>query len=369
MTLDTLVIGAGQAGLAAGYHLQRAGMRFTILEASDQPGGSWPGYYDSLHLFSPARFSALPGLPFPGDGDRYPARDEVTAYLRQYAVHFQLPVQTGMRVAHVTRQADAFQVTTADGTVIAARSVIAATGAFNRPYLPALPGQDAFAGQTLHAATYRGPESVRGRRIVVVGGGNSAVQIAVELAQVATVSLATRHPLRFQAQQVRGRDVHWWWHVTGFDRAALGQRIGGVLQTKTVGVILDTGVYQAALAAGQPDRRAMFTAFTPTGVRWADGVEETVDAVIFATGYRPNLAYLAELGALDADGRPRHQAGVSTTVPGLGYVGLEQQRTFASATLRGVGPDAARVVRRLRRELGTTDGRCCWWAPRLGAAA
>ena len=363
--IDTLVIGAGQAGLAAGYHLQRAGLTFTILEAGDQPGGSWPRYYASLRLFSPARFSSLPGLPFPGTGDRYPARDEVSAYLRQYASHFALPVRTGIPVVRITRQGAAFAVETADGTVLTARSVIAATGAFSRPNVPAIAGQDAFAGQIIHSAAYHAPESFRGQRVVVVGGGNSAIQIAVELAQVATVSLATRHPLRFQAQRTRGRDIHWWWHTTGFDRARLGQRLGRLVQQQAVGVILDPGIYQAALAAGRPDQRAMFTAFTPTGVQWAGGQAEAVDAVIFATGYLPNLPYLADLGALDTDGRPLHRAGLSTTVPQLGYVGLEQQRTFASATLRGVGADAAHVVAQLRRDLRAADGRCCWWVPRL----
>jgi putative flavoprotein involved in K+ transport len=369
MSYDTIVIGAGQAGLAAGYSLRRAGMSFTILEASDQPGGSWPGYYDSLHLFSPARFSALPGLPFPGDGERYPARDEVSAYLRQYATQFQLPVRTGMRVIQVVAHEGEFQVTTSDGATLTARSVIAATGAFSRPYLPTLPGRDSFGGQTLHAATYRTPQPFHGQRVIVVGGGNSAVQIAVELAQVATVSLATRHALRFQRQRVRSRDIHWWWWASGFDRVPLGQRVAGRLQQKTGGVILDTGVYQAALAAGQPDQRDMFTAFTPTGVRWEDGLEEAIDTVIFATGYRPNLPYLADLGALAADGRPHHRAGVSTTVPNLAYVGLEQQRTFASATLRGVGPDAARVVATLRRSLGIPRPRCCFVFPRMGATS
>src|SRR5689334_9422832 len=107
-TVDTLVIGAGQAGLAVSYHLQRAGHSFSILEASAQPGGSWPHYYDSLRLFSPAQFSSLPGLLFPGDPERYPARDEVIAYLRQYADHFQLPIASGVRVASVARDGELF---------------------------------------------------------------------------------------------------------------------------------------------------------------------------------------------------------------------------------------------------------------------
>ncbi len=359
MTLDTLVIGAGQAGLAAGYHLQRAGMNFLIVEASDQAGGSWSSYYDSLRLFSPARFSALPGLPFPADGDHYPTRDEVSAYLRQYASHFQLPIRTGMRVEHIEQSAQHFIVSFANGTQQTARSIIAATGAFSRPHIPQLPGQDLFGGQILHSASYRTPTDVQGQRVIVVGGGNSAVQIAFELAHSSRVSLATRHPLRFQAQQVRGKDIHWWWWLTGADRLPLSKRLRRAAQTQARSIVLDPGIYQAAISSGQIDQRMMFSTFTAAGVRWNAQHEEAIDSVIFATGYRPNVGYLRSLGALDAAGYPLHTAGISTVVPGLAYVGLEHQRTFASATLRGVGPDAARVVARLRQTLNSTQKRCC----------
>lgn len=352
-TFDTLVIGAGQAGLAAGYQLQRAGQRFAILEASDEPAGSWPHYYDSLRLFSPARFSSLPGMPFPGDPERYPARDEVIAYLRGYAARFELPVITGARVQSVERDADAFHVHTADGRGFRATSLIAATGAFHRPQLPQLPGQERFDGTLLHSFAYRTPAPFAGQRVIVVGAGNSAVQIAIELARSARVSLATREPVRFVDQRPYGRDVHFWWWLLRLDTSPLESpqaRLFARLADGKGPRVLDAGVYHAALDAGAPDVRPMFTAFTEHGVVWANGVEETVDSVIFATGYRPNLNYLAPLGALGADSQPLHHHGVSSAVPDLGFVGLSNQRTFASATLRGVGPDAAFVVRALQRQ-------------------
>jgi putative flavoprotein involved in K+ transport len=352
--LDTLIIGAGQAGLAAAYHLQRAGKSFLLLEADDRPVGSWPHYYDSLHLFSPARFSSLPGLPFPGDPERYPARDEVIAYLETYATHFAFPICYGARVVKVTQVAGLFTVMTADNQLFQAHSLIAATGAFSRPHLPTLPGQQRFQGTVLHSGAYRTPEPFHGQRVVVVGAGNSAVQIAAELAQVATVTLATREPVRFVNQRPNGRDLHFWWWLTGFDRFRLDLPVGAWLERLANGKgprVLDTGLYQAALAAGKPEQRPLFAHFTEEGVVWNDGLRETVDAVIFATGYRPNLAYLDGLGALDADGQVRQKHGVSLTVPGLFFVGLSNQRTFASATLRGVGADAALVVRQLKRHL------------------
>jgi putative flavoprotein involved in K+ transport len=355
MLLDSLVIGAGQAGLAAGYQLQRSQLRFTLLEAASQPGGSWPHYYESLKLFSPARFSSLPGLPFPGDPKRYPARDEVIAYLRQYAAHFRLPIETSTAVESVTHAGGIFTAQTTDGRRYQARSLIAASGSFGRPYTPQIAGQELFEGQQLHSFAYRAPEPFAGQRVVVVGGGNSAVQIAAELASTAHVSLATREPVRFVTQRPLGRDVHFWWWLLRLDTSPVNNLRGWLFARLTEGSgsrVLDGGRYQAALAAGAPDVRPMFTKFSARGVRWADGSSESVDAVIFATGYRPNFAYLAPLGALDQDGQALQRYGLSTVIPGLGFVGLANQRTFASAALRGVGPDAHAVVRAIRQQLG-----------------
>jgi putative flavoprotein involved in K+ transport len=340
MVYDTIVIGAGQAGLATGYHLQKAGLRFLILEASDEPGGSWPHFYDSLSLNSTTRYSSLPGLPFPGQPDRYPRRDEAAVYLRSYAVHFGLPIVTRASVVEVERLDRFFRVTTADKGCYRARTIVAATGFFGQPHLPNLPGQEKYRGQLLHAADYRRPEPFRQQRVVVVGGGNAAVQIGVELAQVARTTLATRHPIRYLPQRVLGRDIHFWLSLSGLDRTQW-------LNEQSMPVF-DTGTYRAAIAVGRPDRRPMFERFTEDGLIWSDGRQEKVDAVIFATGYRPHLGYLARLGALDETGRTRQRRGASATVPGLYYVGLPRQRTMASATLRGVGADAKIVVAHVR---------------------
>jgi putative flavoprotein involved in K+ transport len=346
--LDALVVGAGQAGLAAGYHLKRAGLSFEILEARGEPGGSWPGYYDSLKLFSPARYSGLPGMPFPGSPDRYPARDEVVGYLRGYAEAFGLPVLAGKRVLRAERAAGGgFRLLTDDGGEYRARTLIAATGSFARPHQPRFPGQEAFRGKILHAAEYRNPIPFRGKRVVIVGGGNSAVQIAHELVEVAETTLATRSPIRFMPQLVLGRDLHFWLSVSGLDRLPLGR----LFDVSEPGGVVDDGTYAAAVRSARPDRRPVFSRFTESGVVWDDGREEPVDAVLLATGYGPNLGYLGPLGALRADGHPDQRAGVSRTVPGLYFVGLLFQTSFASATLRGVGSDAELVVARARRQV------------------
>lgn len=353
-TAPLLIIGGGQAGLATAYTARTLGLRPLVLEASDRTVGSWPNYYDSLTLFSPARRSSLPGRPFPGDPDGYPTRDEVVAYLSDYAAALDADIRTGHRVAQVTSAgADGgFEVTTVDGRGFHASMVIAATGAFSRPHRPDLPGLDGFTGTVLHSADYRRPEPLTGRRVVIVGGGNSAVQIAIELAEHARVSLATRHPLRFVPQRVLGVDLHIWLQRTGLDTASWARP----LLTGGKGTpVFDTGAYRAQIATGNPDRRPMFARVDGSEVVWRDGSRERVDTILLATGYRPDVGYLAGLDeALDADGQPRHRGGVSTSHPGLGFVGLEWQRSFASATLRGVGADARHVLNRLCEQQART---------------
>ncbi|MBA8956111.1 flavin-containing monooxygenase [Actinomadura namibiensis] len=341
---SVIVVGGGQAGLAAAHVARTLGLEPLVLEAADRPAGSWPHYYDSLTLFSPARRSALPGLPFPGDPDGYPARDEVVTYLGDYASRLDADIRTGRRVERVTAGPGGLDVLTTGGERFAAPMVVAATGAFTRPHHPRPPGLATFTGRVLHSAGYRSPKGFEGRRVVIVGGGNSAVQIGVELAAVARVTLATRRPLRFVAQKVLGRDMHLWLAWTGLDSAGWARP----LLTGGKGTpVFDTGAYRARIATGAPDRRPMFTRLDGDHVVWSDGTRERVDVVLLATGYRPGVDYLGGLGALDDAGRPLHRGGVSTVHPGLGYVGLEWQRSFASATLRGVGADARHVLTRL----------------------
>ncbi|SDM20324.1 putative flavoprotein involved in K+ transport [Nonomuraea maritima] len=339
--MNTIVIGAGQSGLAAAHALLQHGLTPVILEAGEEPTGSWANYYDSLTLFSPAAYSALPGHEFPGDPDHYATRDEVVAYLRDYADSLGVEIRTGARVSAVeSDSAGGFLVHPASGDTLQARGVVAASGSFGNPYTPALPGQEGYAGQALHMADYRNPKPYVGQRIVVVGGGNSAVQIAYELAEVADVTIASRQPLQFFPQMVGGKDAHYWHTTTGFD--SLPPHWLARIATGTL--VMDTGDYAAALTEGRMNRRPMFSAFEGRDVVWADGTREPVDVVIYATGYLPNLNFLTSLGALDANGLPLHADGISTTHPGLAYVGLEFQRSFASNTLRGVHRDAEHIA-------------------------
>jgi putative flavoprotein involved in K+ transport len=346
-TYNAIIIGAGQSGLAAAAALRQTGIEPLVLEASGEAGGSWPMYYDSLTLFSPARYSALPGAPFGGNPDRYPRRDEVTAYLRVYSNRLSADIRTGCRVAAVTSDGPFLMVSLANGSVIRTRAVISATGGFGNPHRPAIPGLEQFTGEILHASQYRSPDRFADRNVIVVGAGNSAVQIAAELASVATATLATRKPVRFTPQRPLGLDLHAWFRITGIDTLPAGRWVSS---PPTVPVF-DDGRYRAAIAAGRPARRTVFTSIDGTTIIWNDGSESRADAIILATGYRPDLGYLAPLGALNSSGHPLHRGGISTVHPGLAYVGLEWQRSLSSASLRGVGRDARHVAARLAARL------------------
>ena len=343
---DVVVIGAGQAGLAAGWHLRQQGLEFLILDEQQRPGGNWHNYYDSLKLFSPAAYSSLPGMRFPGEAKRYPLRHEVVSYLGQYAEHFQLPILSETRVTAVHREEALFRVTSTGGQQFITKALIVASGGFSRPYTPEIPGLDSFGGTRLHSAQYRNSVGFEGQRIVVVGAANSAVQIAHELAQVAQVTLATREEIRFMPQRILGADFHDWLKWTGLGKTRW-------LSDQSTPV-LDDGTYRRALRAGRYKQRPMFQQVTPSGVVWADGQAEPIDSLVFATGFRPNLPFLEGLPVMDDRGQVLQRHGIATHVPGLYFVGLPKQRNFASATLRGVGPDIEHNLKHLLHYLQAT---------------
>lgn len=369
---DVVVIGAGQAGLAAAYHLRESGLRYTLLESTDRVGGSWRNHYASLRLLSPARYASLPGLPFPGDPEHYPVRDDVVDYLATYARFVDPPVMTGAHVARLERAnggETGFLLTLRDGPVIRAGQVIVATGAFSLPYVPEIPGAGEYTGTTIHSAGYIEPQRFAGRRMIVVGSGNTAVQVACELAAHSRTTLAARRMPSFVPQRLFGSDLHRWVIASGIDALPLGAWFGFHRPEP----VPDSGRYRPALAAGSPDLRPMFRALSRDGVIWGDGSTEAVDTVIFATGYRPSLSFLDGLAEAARDTRPRrdtrpqeeawpsrglHPAtanypvtrpeprsgGISREHPGLYYLGFPWQRSHRSGTIRGVGHDARLIV-------------------------
>ena len=339
--VDVIVIGAGQAGLACSWHLRQQNLKFLILDAEQRPGGHWRNYYDSLRLFSPAAYSSLPGMPFPADPGHYPLRDEVVRYLEQYADAFQLPIRQSVRVEQVRKENGLFLLQASDGQHFNSKALVVCTGGFNRPFIPAVKGLERFRGQRLHSADYRNVDGFRDQRMVVIGAANSAVQIAYELARVSSVVLATKASIRFVPQKILGVDFHAWLKWTGLEKTRW-------LNDQSTPV-LDDGTYRRALRQGLFVRRPMFKEVTPTGVIWADGQHTEVDGLVFATGFRPNASFLEGLHKPGGEGLLAQHNGQAEHVPGLYFVGLPKQRNFASATLRGVGPDASHILPSLMR--------------------
>ena len=351
---DVVVVGAGQAGLAAGYFLSQQGRRFVILEAADSIGPAWRGRWDSLVLFTPRRYDALPGLAFPGDPDGYPTRDEVVAYLERYAAHFELPIELSSPVRSLKQEDDGF-VLEAGGRRLRADQVVVATGPFQVPNVPALAGglgDDVF--QT-HSTGYRRPTEIPDGRVLVVGGGNTGFQIAEELAASREVHLSIGSRQKPLPQRLLGRDIFWWLTRLGLLSKSVESRLGRRLRDRDTLIgsspreVKRNGVHVRPRAVRAEGRTIGF----------ADGSELEADAVIWATGFGTDHSWI-ELPVTGEDGRLRHRRGV-TEVPGLYFLGLSWQHTRGSALLGFVADDAAFIVDRIgdRRDSTpeTNDGR------------
>ncbi|MFC0029976.1 flavin-containing monooxygenase [Micromonospora chaiyaphumensis] len=341
MDLDTVIVGGGQAGLALGHHLRRAGVPFAILDAHDRVGAAWRQRWDSLTLFTPRRFSGLPGLPFPGDLDGHPGRDEVADYLARYAAHFALPVRLGCRVTSVRPgAAGGFTVDTSSGTLDARRVVVAA-GAFHTPRIPDVARKLAPRVAQVHSSGYRWSGQLPGHDVLVVGGGNTGVQIAAELADDGRrVALAAPTLGPVLPQRWLGRDIFWWFSRSGTMRLSPESRLGRRIAAQNP--IIGTDV---AGLLRRVDRVGRVVDAEGDHVRFAGGGRRRVDAVVWATGFRPHYPWL-EVPVLDPSGAPVQREGV-TDWPGLYFLGLPWQRARGSAVLGWVGRDAEVLAARL----------------------
>ena len=343
---EVVVIGGGQAGLAAGYHLAQQGRRFTILEAATAPAAAWRSRWDSLQLFTPARYDALPGLPFPSDPDHYPTRDEVVSYLTEYARHFHLPVELDSRVTALHAERDGgYRVELAERT-LRADQVVVATGPFQTPRTPALAQQLAADIVQLHSAGYRSPADLPPGRVLVVGGGNTGFQIAHELTASHQVHLAIRSRQTPLPQRLLGRDLFRFLQAAGLMRVTVESRIGRRLKDRETLIGSSPG---AARKAGITLHRGATQASGST-VSFADGARLDVDAVVWATGFQRDYAWL-HVPVFDDDGRVAHQRGV-TASPGLYFLGMPWQHTRGSALLGWVKDDAEHIAQRIRARSG-----------------
>lgn len=353
--LDSVVIGAGQAGLSASYHLRRLGLDHVVLDADEAPGGAWRHRWDSLSMEDVHGVADLPGSPAPGRGPER-ANVAIPAWFGAYERTHDLPVLRPVRVDRV-ESAGELLVVHAGPRSWTSRTLVNATGTWTRPFVPFCPGQDTFRGEQLHTVDYPGAEHFRGRRTLVVGGGASAVQFLGELRPLTETIWVTR------------TEPVWRDGADGFDgRAAIAlveERVRRGLPPRSV--VSVTGLRlrpqeQEAARLGAYDRRPMFARIEPDGVRWADGSFEPVDAILWATGFRPAVGHLAPLRLTSPHGGIRLLTSTAdvqsaTTVavdPRVQLVGYGP----SASTIGGnrAGRAAARAVHRLVREApGTAD--------------
>jgi putative flavoprotein involved in K+ transport len=352
--VDTVVIGGGQAGLTMGAELRRQGRAFVILDAGDRVGDAWRLRWDSLRLFTPARINGLPGMPFPGDPLGFATKDEVAAYLEDYAHAFALPVRTGLRVDRVRREGERFRVSAGD-LHWESREVVIATGGCQAPRVPGFADRLAADILQLHSSRYRNPSELPPGPVLVVGLGNSGAEVARDVAGSHPTWVAGRPsaevPVRLNRTTARFLSplmgfvgTHVLTRGNPIGRAAAERiRTAPLIRTK-VADLVEAGVRVVPRVTGvSEDGRPVL----------GDGTVADAASVIWCTGYRNDFSWI-DLPAFDDDGEPRHHRGVVDDVPGLYFLGLEFLYALGSATLTGVGGDAKYLAKRMRRPSAAT---------------
>lgn len=353
--MDVVVIGGGQAGLAAAFYLRRAGLSYVVLDAAPSAGGAWRHTWDSLRLFSPAEYSSLPGWPMPRTEDGNPDAAHVIDYLQRYEERYDIPVERSVHVTGVREGGEGFVVTGVDAAdddgdgdgdgdgdsrTWRAPVVVSATGTWSRPFVPAFDGRATFLGRQLHSSRYVRPADHAGRAVMVVGGANSGAQIAAELSldpEVGEVCWCTIDEPRFLPDDVDGRELF---------RVA-SARVRGEAGARGVGGLGDIVVVPSVREArdsGALRRSPMPTRLTRSGAVWDDGTSRELDDIVWCTGFRPALRHLDGLDLPRENGHIATDGPTARGIRGLYLIGYGDWTGPASATLIGVGQWARSAV-------------------------
>lgn len=345
--VETVVIGGGQAGLSVGYHLARRGRPFVILDANPRVGDSWRQRWDSLRLFTPARWDSLDGMPFPAPAQSFPTKDEMADYLESYAAHFHLPVRNGMRVERLSRDGRKYMVEAGDRNFIADH-VVVAMSSYQSPRLPAFSRELKPDIVQVHSRDYKNPSQLRDGGVLIVGAGNSGAEIAMDLASRHRISMAGRDtgeipfrinslPARLFLQRLVFRVI---FHRLLTVRTAIGRKARAMELTKG-GPLIRTR--SKDLAAAGVERVPRVTGTEKGLPLLEDG--RTIDAanIVWCSGFSDGFSWI-DLPIFDVEGRPKQDRGVVQAEPGLYFVGLKFLYAFSSTMIHGVGRDADRIA-------------------------
>ncbi len=349
---DTVIIGGGQAGLATGYHLAKRDLPFVILDANERVGDAWRKRWDSLRLFTPARYDGLQGWRFPAPAFSFPTKDEMADYLEAYAARFELPVQTGVEVDGLSTEGDRFLITSGDRR-FKAKHVVVATGAHQIPKIPAFADELLTSIMQLHSSQYRHPSQLQEGVVLVVGAGNSGAEIAFEVSRTHPTYLSgkpsgqipVRHgpaAARFVLPVVR---------FVGHHVLTLGTPIGRKAQPRFISHSAPlVRVKLKDLAAAGVEQVAKTVSIEDGRPALEDGRVLDVSNVIWCTGFKEEFPWI-DLPIFDENERPLHERGVVVAGPGLYFVGLTFQYSVLSDVLPGVGRDAEYIAKHIARNL------------------
>lgn len=359
-----IIVGAGPAGLATAASLKRRGIAYRLLERGDTLGHSWVNLYDSLRLHTGKHLSHLPGYRFDRSTSLFPSREEFVRYLRDYARRFDIGVETGKNVTRVVRLGNGWRITTADGESAEAGSLVISTGIIANPRLPVLPGEERFGGRLMHSVEYRRPNEFVGRRVLIVGVGNSGGEIGAELARAgAHVTALVRSGANVVPLTLGGLPIQYVAYVMRWlprgARLRIIRRVQRRMEKRHGPPVLPRSAHSAldaipligfhlvdAIREGRIElRRGSLTALTETGVRFSDGSAADFDVVLMATGFAAALSPLGAAVHTDAKGfAVRRDRVTSADQQGLYFVGHNYDSTGGLSNIRR---DARLVAERL----------------------
>ncbi|MFC0215773.1 flavin-containing monooxygenase [Paenibacillus chartarius] len=342
--VDVLVIGASQTGLAAAYYLKMTNANFVVVGREKRVGDVWRKRYDSLVLFTPRRYSSLPGLTLEGEQDGYAAKDEIAEYLERYVQRFDLPVRLETEVRSLTKEQGIFRIQTSGGEW-RARNVIVATGPFQKPRIPEFAASIDKDLVQLHTSEYLNPSDLQEGSVAVVGAGNSGAQIAVELSKDRDVLLSVGHKMKFLPLKAFGKSMFWWFDKLGMLEATIHSAFGHLISRQPDPIF---GLeLRSLIREGRVEVKPRATRVQDQTVIFEDGSKAQVRNLIWATGFRSDYSWIKIPDVLDGKGKPVHIRGVSR-IDGLYFLGLPWQYRRGSALIGGVGRDAEYVINHIR---------------------
>lgn len=349
MLYDVIVIGSGQAGLAAGYYLKKTNLSFVILDKAQRVGDSWRNRYDSLQLFSPRASDALPGMKMEGEQNGYPAKDEVADYLGLYASTLTLPIELSRKVETLEKDAKGFMLRTNKKEDFFSKNIIIATGPFTVPFIPNLPGKLSQSVVQIHSSAYRNSSQLKKGITVVAGAGNSGVQIALEIGKLFPTFLACSKKPKLVPKNIFGKSIYWWSEKLGILYIILHSPkesfIGKFLKKHYVNPVVGKEL-EEALKKHSIQLRKKVVRLEGKNVIFSDGASLEVKNIIWATGFKNDYSWIRIPDAFNTKGHVIHTNGVSS-VAGLYFLGLEWLSSKVSSELLGVGKDAKYVVDRI----------------------